>query len=261
MTLLASLLQLVVEVDLPSLSFRILSILIAKTEQPRKNIDQAIEWYTLAAEQGHDKAQAALGTLLLDCRQRQEALKWLHLAADKEEHVNADALLQLVYVYEEEDVNAVAEQRKKHPKAVVYIGTYSFLNQLQAYIIASTEWPTESSKAAKAAYSKVDTSLIAPKPDVLITKEDIECIAGEVKKPHTRKIAVETDLLKLGNVMLDESVEVKTGECAAVAGIHVHGKTWLIELGGFNLMRNGCDLQSALNSFEHFVQVKCIKIL
>ena len=58
-------------------------IAMSKTEQPRKNIDQAIEWYTLAAEQGHDKAQAALGTLLLDRRQPQEALKWLHLAADK----------------------------------------------------------------------------------------------------------------------------------------------------------------------------------
>ncbi|KAI7882074.1 HCP-like protein, partial [Lichtheimia hyalospora FSU 10163] len=41
-------------------------ITMSKTEQPRKNIDQAIEWYTLAAEQGHDKAQAALGTFLLN---------------------------------------------------------------------------------------------------------------------------------------------------------------------------------------------------
>lgn len=58
-------------------------IAMRKNEQPRKNIDQAIEWYTLAAEQGHDKAQTALGTLLLDRQQAQEALKWLHLAADK----------------------------------------------------------------------------------------------------------------------------------------------------------------------------------
>lgn len=154
--------------------------------------------------------------------------------------------------------------------------------------------PTKSSKAAKTAYARVDKSLIAPKPDILITKGGVECIAGEVKKPHTRKIAVETDLFKLGNVMklmLDEIIESKSGHYV-VAGIHIHGKiSWelryvlpyphsdmlsllgfscctykmdlkyhatyrLIELANFDLMKNASDFRSAVTSFEEFLQVK-----
>ncbi|CDH50694.1 predicted protein [Lichtheimia corymbifera JMRC:FSU:9682] len=57
--------------------------------------------------------------------------------------------------------------------------------------------PTKSSKAAKAAYAKVDKSLIAPKPDILITK-------GNVME-----------------LMLDESIESKSGHYV-VTGIHIH---------------------------------------
>ncbi|KAJ8664067.1 hypothetical protein O0I10_000345 [Lichtheimia ornata] len=149
---------------------------------------------------------------------------------------------------------------------------YNITKDLYQYHNDVVKLPTKSSKAAKTAYARVDKSLIAPKPDILITKGGVECIAGEVKKPHTRKIAVETDLFKLGNVMklmLDEIIESKSGHYV-VAGIHIHGFSCctykmdlkyhatyrLIELANFDLMKNASDFRSAVTSFEEFLQVK-----
>ena len=49
-----------------------------------QNIDRAIEWYRLAAEQGHPIAQNNLGTLLSVYKNnREEAIKWLTAAAQQ----------------------------------------------------------------------------------------------------------------------------------------------------------------------------------
>ncbi|KAG0192636.1 hypothetical protein DFQ28_008512 [Apophysomyces sp. BC1034] len=140
----------------------------------------------------------------------------------------------------------------------------------QAFDIAG---PTTSSKAAKSAYSVEDSSLIAPKPDVLISKAGIECIAGEVKKPSTRKVAVEKDIVKLANIlklMMDEALTSKSNKHAFVAGIHLNGiqcSTYKLdlrydgvyrfsELGTFNVMQNGTDFLPAITAYEHFAQLK-----
>ncbi|KAI9493994.1 hypothetical protein BDB00DRAFT_871753 [Zychaea mexicana] len=75
-----------------------------------KNIQAAYKWYSLAAEQGYAKAQAAYGALLLEQLENnvdndrpqkvpvQQALNFLHSAAEQN---NAEALLQLGLLYEE----------------------------------------------------------------------------------------------------------------------------------------------------------------
>ncbi|KAI8137300.1 hypothetical protein BJV82DRAFT_358945 [Fennellomyces sp. T-0311] len=71
------------------------------------------------------------------------------------------------------------------------------------------EGPSRSSKACKEAFEGVDSSMVALKPDVIISKGQSEYVAGEVKKPDYKYFGVYTDLPKLGfelKYMLDHLI-------------------------------------------------------
>ncbi|KAI8364371.1 uncharacterized protein BYT42DRAFT_609025 [Radiomyces spectabilis] len=133
--------------------------------------------------------------------------------------------------------------------------------------------PTRSSKAAKFFYSMADTTLIAPKPDVVISKNDMEFLAGEFKCPNKKCVGVYNDLVKLGNelkFMLDAIIYDGADEAALVVGILLEGvkcRTYkldldyngvyrLIELSCSDLMTSDFDFYPAISIFENIAQLK-----
>ncbi|KAI8364356.1 uncharacterized protein BYT42DRAFT_212166 [Radiomyces spectabilis] len=133
--------------------------------------------------------------------------------------------------------------------------------------------PTRSSEAGKAYISLTNNTLIAPEPDVVISKDDVERLGGEFKRPNKKCVSVSNDLVKLGNelkFMLDTLIHDGNNDSTYVVGILLEGvkcSTYkldlnyngvyrLVELSCSDLMSNDFDFYPSISIFENIAQLK-----
>lgn len=98
-----------------------------------QDVESRQQWLHKAAVQGHARAQALLGKILLENNKENEAIHWLSLAAVH--HENKESILQLVHLYHhsfpDKALALCTRFLQSHPNDIdvnYHVGIYWFLN-------------------------------------------------------------------------------------------------------------------------------------